>query len=229
MDISSYFTENRKKVYLAVVVVIMVIIAFLGYAFEKKSQPEKIAIATKGGGVIFNHQLHVSLKDTGCKECHHNYVEGKDDLVMKCRDCHYGKNPVSQCDNAAIHKRCIGKNCMDCHAPGQVDCTFCHNAEDFTVAAQPEKVEFETDGGKVVFDHMAHASEDGAGIGCADCHHGYDAKKAKTFPMSCRRCHYNTKYEALCENADTHNRCIGNNCLGCHSDGVDDCTICHEE
>jgi hypothetical protein len=24
-------------------------------------------------------------------------------------------------------------------------------------------------------------------------------------------------------------RCIGKNCIECHSDGVDDCTLCHEE
>jgi hypothetical protein len=24
-------------------------------------------------------------------------------------------------------------------------------------------------------------------------------------------------------------RCIGKNCIECHSDGVDDCTLCHQE
>jgi hypothetical protein len=47
--------------------------------------------------------------------------------------------------------------------------------------------------------------------------------------MNCRRCHYNKKYETVCENEETHAKCIGKKCVDCHTDGAEDCEICHKE
>lgn len=218
-------TEKKKMMYLGVVAAILVVIAILGYALEKQAEPLRTAFVTAGGGVVFDHKMHASLKNTTCSDCHHN----DDENARNCRECHYTKEYKEACQDAPIHKRCIGKNCMSCHVQGTVKCDFCHNAENFKKPEAPERVRFETDGGIVVFDHFKHSSADGYDLECATCHHGYKEENKNSFPMSCRRCHYNKKYESICENADTHTRCIGKNCLSCHEDGADDCTICHTE
>ncbi len=232
MDKSRRHTENKKKIYLGVVIVAFIIIAILGYTFEKKKEPIRVAFDTKGGGVIFDHKLHTSLKNIQCQECHHNYEKGAKDpssLEMNCRECHYSKEFKEACEDENIHKRCIGKNCIDCHAQGSVECAFCHNADKFKKFVEPKIIEFTTDGGPVVFDHFKHTSPDEYGVDCETCHHDYKPENKKSSPMNCRRCHYNKKYEPICENEDTHVRCIGKNCLDCHSDGSEDCEICHKE
>jgi hypothetical protein len=226
-------TEKRKSLFLYVVVAAFIIVAIIGYSFEKKNEPIRVAFDTKGGGVVFNHKLHVALDNMKCEECHHNYEKDSDDPFakqMNCRECHYyNKEYAEICEDANIHKRCIGKNCIDCHVQGSVNCEFCHNAESFKKTAAPKKVEFAADSGAVVFNHFAHADPDEYGLDCTECHHGYTKENKKIFPMNCRRCHYNTKYVKICEDADTHARCIGKNCMNCHEDGADDCTICHKE
>lgn len=224
MDNVEQLTEARKKRYLLMLVAVFVIIAIVGYGFEQKKEPKRVAFDTQGGGVIFDHLLHVSLKNTQCQECHHNYEAGKDKFAARCRECHFKK----ECEDEAIHKKCIGRNCTSCHAEGSVNCEFCHNAENFVPAPPPGKMEFETDGGRVFFDHSTHASPDGYDLACDTCHHGYKPEN-KNYPMNCRRCHYNTKYETICENEETHVRCVGKNCVDCHSDGAEDCEICHKE
>ena len=216
-------TETKKKIYLGVVIVVFIIIAIIGYSFDKKEEPIRVAFDTKGGGVIFNHKYHAALQDTNCNECHHNYEKGSDDPSAR------EKEYAEICEDANIHKRCIGKNCIDCHVKGSVNCEFCHNAESFKKILEPKSITFETDGGPVVFNHLDHASPDEFGIDCEECHHGYTKENKKTYPMNCRRCHYNTKYEKICEDEDTHIRCIGKNCVDCHSDGKEDCSICHKE
>lgn len=233
MDQGTNLAEKRKKLFLYVVIAAFVIIAIIGYSLEKKKEPIRVAFDTKGGGVIFNHKYHATLKDTKCEECHHNYEEGSDDPFakeMRCRECHYHNKEYAEiCEETNIHKRCIGKNCIDCHVQGSVNCEFCHNAENFKKYLEPETITFETDGGPVVFNHFGHADPDEYGLDCENCHHDYTKENKKKFPMNCRRCHYNTKYEKICENEDTHVRCIGKNCVDCHSDGAEDCSICHKE
>lgn len=233
MDQGTNLSEKRKRLFLYVVIVVFVVIAIIGYSIEKKKEPIRVAFATRGGGVVFNHQFHAALENTKCEECHHNYEAGSDDPFageMKCRECHYHNKEYAEiCEDANIHKRCIGKNCIDCHVTGSVSCDFCHNAESFKIIPQPETITLETDGGPVEFNHLSHADPDEFGLDCDECHHGYSKEKKKNFPMKCRRCHYNTKYESICEDADTHTRCIGKNCIDCHADGVDDCSICHKE
>lgn len=221
---------KRKEIVFGAVILILVILALWGFVFEKQREPLRVAFDTKGGGVVFDHLYHTSLKDMTCQECHHNYKSGDQDSdQMNCRDCHYRKDHIGMCEDEAIHKKCIGKNCLDCHVQGSVGCEFCHNADHFETVAEPKEITFETDGGPVVFNHFSHASPDEYDIECQTCHHGYQRKKPGVFPMNCRRCHYNTKYTQICEDADIHMRCIGKNCIECHSDGVDDCTLCHEE
>jgi hypothetical protein len=222
--------EGSKKSFLLVLVGIFLLIAILLYGFEPKEQPKRVAFDTKGGGVIFDHQVHVTLKNTLCEECHHNFADIEHpDLSTNCRECHYSRELKGSCQDEAIHKQCIGKNCIDCHAEGSVNCEFCHNAENFAIVKPPGKMEFDTDGGRVVFDHLTHASADGYDLSCDTCHHGYKPENKKSFPMNCRRCHYNTKYKSVCENEDTHVRCVGKNCVDCHTDGAEDCEICHKE
>ena len=223
--------EKKKRQYLGIVVVVFAIIAILGYALEKKAEPMRVAFDTQGGGVIFNHKVHTTLKNTQCQECHHNFEEAKkDESLLDCRRCHYNREYVETLTtDEPLHKRLIGKNCTGCHKEGSVTCEFCHNAENFSQPQIPDKVEFVTDAGKVQFDHLTHASEDGYGLGCDSCHHGYKPENKKTFPWNCRRCHYNKKYKDLCEDEDTHVVCIGKSCLDCHSDGAEKCEICHKE
>jgi hypothetical protein len=218
-------TEGMKRTYLLVLVAIFVIIAILGYAFEPKEEPKRVAFNTKGGGVIFDHRIHVSLKNTLCEECHHNFSDAENNFSANCRECHFKE----ACEDEAIHKKCIGRNCIGCHVKDSADCEFCHNAENFVSSKPPGKLEFETDGGKVVFDHKTHASPDGYDLACDTCHHGYKPENKNTFPMNCRRCHYNTKYGNLCADEETHVRCVGKNCVDCHTDGTEDCEICHKE
>jgi hypothetical protein len=221
---------NKKPLFFGFLIVILIIIVIWGFAFEKKKEPIRVAFNTKGGAVIFSHQYHTSLKNSQCQDCHHNYdPDDKEPVEMNCRNCHYEKELLEICEDENIHKRCIGKNCTDCHVNGSVDCTFCHNTKNFEKGELPKEIKFETDGGPVVFNHFSHASTDEYGLDCESCHHGYTPEKQKTFPMNCRRCHYNTKYKSLCEKNDYHVRCIGKNCLDCHSEGSEDCEICHKE
>lgn len=222
------FDKKRIKIYFGFALLALAIIAVLGYTLEGKKVPIRVAFETKGGGIIFDHKLHVNLKDSKCQECHHNYEPEKKDLsAMNCRKCHYSKEFLELCKEEIIHKRCIGKNCMDCHVKGSVDCGFCHNADKFIKITEPKEIEFDTDGGLVVFDHFKHSSPDEYAQDCEKCHHKLENKNP--YSMNCRRCHYNKKYEKICENEDTHVRCIGKNCMNCHSDDAENCEKCHKE
>lgn len=221
--------EGTKKSFLLVLVGIFLLIAILLYGFEPKEEPRRVPFDTKGGGVIFDHQVHVELKDILCEECHHNFNDVEDNLTANCRGCHYSNELQDSCQDDAIHKQCIGRNCTGCHVEGSVSCEFCHNAEYVATVPPPGKMQFETEGGRVVFDHLTHASADGYDLACDTCHHGYKPENKKSFPMNCRRCHYNKKYESVCGNEETHARCVGKNCVDCHTDGAEDCEICHKE
>jgi hypothetical protein len=221
--------EGTKKIILLVVVGIFLIIAILLFGFEPKEEPKRVAFDTKGGGIIFNHQAHVELKDLICEECHHNFEDIGINPSANCRGCHYGQAVNKSCTNEPIHKKCIAKNCIGCHLDGSVDCNFCHNAENFVTPPPPGKILFESDGGQVNFDHLIHASADGYDLACNTCHHGYKPENKKSFPMNCRRCHYNKKYKTVCGKEETHIRCVGKKCVDCHTDGAEDCEICHKE
>ena len=223
--------KDRKKVFVVMVTFVFVVVAILGYALEPKKEPLRVAFDTKGGGVIFDHQMHATLDNTKCQGCHHNADEGENDFAaMNCRGCHYSEEYKEACEENPIHKRCIAKNCDSCHVKDSVTtCKFCHNSENFEPIPEPKTVEFDTEGGRVVFDHFKHASADGYEVECETCHHGFKPENKKAFPMNCRRCHYNKNYNSVCEKQETHVRCIGKNCMDCHEDGAEDCEICHKE
>ena len=68
MKLIKHFTQKRKKLYLKLAVFALFIVAILGYSFEKKKMPIRVSFETKGGGIIFDHHFHVSLKDSKCKD-----------------------------------------------------------------------------------------------------------------------------------------------------------------
>ena len=231
-SIKKFLFGVRKEYFLALALTVLLVISLLGYLFEGHHIPLRVAFNTDGGDVIFDHKIHTDLKTIKCNECHHNYEEMETKLDsgdLDCRSCHYSSEYSGICGDEAIHKRCIGKNCMDCHIQESVSCDFCHNAKRFKSMKAPETVVFETDAGKVLFSHKDHSSTDGYDLGCDTCHHQYSAESPDTLSMNCRQCHYNTKYMNICENADTHTRCIGKSCVECHTDGADNCEICHKD
>ena len=230
MEKVKVLTFTNKKIYFYATVIVFICIALWGYAFDTDEEPNRVAFATRGGGVIFNHTAHTIDYEIDCADCHHNYdINAVKHDQMSCRSCHYDRTNQAVCAEANIHKRCIGENCTSCHVSGSVGCNFCHNDKNFTPPVEPETIEYDTDAGLVEFDHYIHASPDEFDLGCEACHHGYEEELAGTYPMSCRRCHDNTEYESICEDADIHSSCIGANCIECHTDGGDDCEICHEQ
>ncbi len=232
MKLISFFTGVRKEYILALVLTILIAFSLVGYLFEGYHVPLKVAFNTNGGGIIFNHRLHTEIDSMTCVECHHNYDESKKGSfsdVFNCRSCHYSSGNQDICKDEPIHKHCIGKNCINCHIKESVNCEFCHNARKFKTAEEPKEVIFETDGGKVVFMHKEHSSKDGYEIDCKTCHHNYQPDSKKEYSMNCRQCHYNSKYKSLCEKEETHIRCIGKQCMECHTDGEENCEICHKE
>jgi hypothetical protein len=85
----------------------------------------------------------------------------------------------------------------------------------------PIRVMFETTAGKVLLDHKGHASEEGYGIACQDCHHDIEEEGAK--PEPCSSCH-DADAEINLQDA-LHKKCIG-----CHEEGGSgpvDCSGCH--
>ena len=93
----------------------------------------------------------------------------------------------------------------------------------------PPRVLFSTAGGNVLFSHREHFHEEGAGLGCTDCHHNEAADTATLAGMDCRSCHYGNPdvVETVCADDAAHPRCIGRQCLACH-DG-EECTFCHRK
>ncbi len=222
----------RKEYILALILTVLLVFALTGYLFEGHHVPIRVAFDTDGGDIIFDHKLHTDIEKLKCTECHHNYEERKTNLssgALNCRSCHYSSEYEEICKDEPIHKHCIGKNCIECHISESVNCDFCHNAKKFKGAEQPVSVIFQTEGGKVVFNHKDHASSDGYDLGCDTCHHKYLPDNPSPYSMNCRQCHYNTAYSSLCENADTHTRCIGRQCIECHTEGLENCEFCHKE
>ncbi len=225
MENNNGFNFADKRNYILLATAILLIIAIWGYAFEKQTEPVRVAFETKGGAVLFDHMAHTAL-DIECSECHHDYSP-EDQTEMNCRSCHYSRENTNLCPDASVHKRCIGENCSSCHISGSVECGFCHNVNNFKAIPEPELVEFDVPMGLVEFNHSLHASPEELDLGCEFCHHRYNPEESIP-AVSCRRCHYNTKYESLCEDNDIHLNCIGATCVECHTDGEDDCSICHQ-
>ncbi|NOZ20662.1 MAG: cytochrome c3 family protein [Planctomycetes bacterium] len=119
-------SKKTHTIILAVALLNLAIVAFVGYAVEWDQSPVGFLFLTKGGPVAFNHQLHAppGTPEKDCKECHHDLPNGSPPPQMSCRACHYyGKEP-KRCEAEKIHKRCIGAKCRSCHVIE--DCSHCH-------------------------------------------------------------------------------------------------------
>lgn len=52
---------------------------------------------------------------------------------------------------------------------------------------EPIRLMYQTNAGKVLFDHQTHASINGYALDCMDCHHSHFGEEIK--PVSCGLCH----------------------------------------
>ena len=87
----------------------------------------------------------------------------------------------------------------------------------------PIRIMFKNTGGKVLFDHKGHLSEDGYGIACADCHH--DLENEGDTPAACSECH-----DPEGENAPKRVDVLHQQCKSCHEEGGSgpvNCSECH--
>jgi hypothetical protein len=128
MDKAKNLTKGKTRIFMILLLCLFVVIALWGYCFEQKADPIRVVFITKGGPVVFDHLEHASPEgyELECESCHHNYSaeeENEDSAIMNCRECHYSKKLTTVCEDADVHKRCIGENCMQCH---EENCEFCH-------------------------------------------------------------------------------------------------------
>ncbi len=90
---------------------------------------------------------------------------------------------------------------------------------------EPVRIMFKATAGNVLFDHKEHASEDGYGIECTECHHEWDQKEGGE-PLACSECHYKDEDEEAPKISDAFHEL----CIGCHEDfggGPVECSQCH--
>jgi len=137
------------------------------------------------GPVGFSHKKHTMQYEVNCWECHHRYVDGKQNSWVpwgeteKCIDCH---NPIKKQNGAMKLMTAFHLNCKVCHLDRDIykgeigaykDCGKCHLR-----AVRIENQGYANDKmGPVLFQHRNHENRytgtDGKGIFCADCHHNY--------------------------------------------------------
>ncbi len=99
----------------------------------------------------------------------------------------------------------------------------CYAAFPKAATEEPVRLMMKNAGGPVLFDHLAHASDDRYGISCFECHHKWDGGTA--MPVSCTDCHGPDR-------ADTPRRsdALHMQCIGCHEGTVSapvECAGCH--
>ena len=93
------------------------------YAEDEQAVPEEITINTEGynpdrkGPVPFTHLDHVENYDVACKDCHHDYEDGKNiweegDYVNKCIECH---DPNESDEDIKNLRLSFHRNCKTCH------------------------------------------------------------------------------------------------------------------
>ena len=103
---------------------------------------------------------------------------------------------------------------------------ICYAAFPEEIPEEPIRIMLKATAGKVLFDHRGHASEDGYGFDCIDCHHAYEEDEG-TKPVTCSECHETDgEDEDMLKRSDAfHSQCIG-----CHEDDGTapvDCSACH--
>lgn len=225
----------------------------LGYAYiasgrEKSPFPHFIVFRTEElveeelpGPVVFDHAYHRNFGV--CSVCHHDYdakALGVQPGQKRCRNCHHHAREMGIHEADPPHVQFIGANCLvSCHeelGDAMSGCDGCHLESDEQAKAQmvprkplPQAVVFETDGGRVAFDHAQHCGRE-MGAACADCHHPLKVVPAGLESLAtsknCRACHYERAEQVPeYEGEGIHPRYIGNNCTTCHDE--DDCATCH--
>lgn len=107
----------------------------------------------------------------------------------------------------------------------------CYAAFPVNTPEEPIRLMYYTNAGKVLFDHQTHASAQGYGLGCIDCHHAHPEGE-EIEAVSCAMCHPPRPAEKQ----------LPESCLDCHdsseieSPEIDrradvlhqQCTECHE-
>jgi hypothetical protein len=89
----------------------------------------------------------------------------------------------------------------------------------------PIRIMLKSAGGTVLFDHKAHASEDGYGIDCTECHHMWE-KAEGTKPEACTECHTAEAEGDMPKLSDAFHK----QCISCHEDDGTapvECSACH--
>ena len=88
----------------------------------------------------------------------------------------------------------------------------------------PIRIMLKSAGGTVLFDHKEHASEDGYGFDCTECHHLWENDGAK--PEACTECHTTEAEDDMPKLSDAFHK----QCISCHeNDGFApvECSVCH--
>ncbi|MDA8140490.1 MAG: cytochrome c3 family protein [Desulfobacteraceae bacterium] len=124
----------------------------------------------------------------------------------------------------------------------------CYAAFPIKTPEEPLRRMYNTNAGRVLFDHQAHASVKGYALNCLDCHHKHGDEEippvacglchpplpqGATFPESCFDCHADA---SEIENPETMKRsdAFHKQCIGCHEEygkgpkaGSENCSKCH--
>ena len=99
----------------------------------------------------------------------------------------------------------------------------CYAAFPVRAPEQPLRIMFKSTGGKVLFDHKTHVSEEGYGYECTDCHHAMEEGET---PSSCGECHMADGEDDAPKRSDA----LHTQCIGCHEEsggGPAKCDECH--
>lgn len=124
----------------------------------------------------------------------------------------------------------------------------CYAAFPVPTPEEPIRIMYQTNAGKVLFDHQAHAGVKGYALACVDCHHLHEGEEiapvacglchppkseGSTFPESCFDCHED---KSEIEKPDTMKRsdAFHKQCIECHKEygagpgpGSENCSKCH--
>jgi predicted CXXCH cytochrome family protein len=91
--------------------------------------------------------------------------------------------------------------------------------------ANPVRIMYQTKAGKVLFDHKRHASANGYGIDCSDCHHNLEDEEGSK-PVACNTCHKPDNDDEAPKLSEAFHTL----CIDCHKDqdaGPVKCSECH--
>jgi len=124
----------------------------------------------------------------------------------------------------------------------------CYAAFPIEKPPEPIRLMYQTNAGKVLFDHQTHATVNGYALDCMDCHHAHFGEEIE--PVACGLCHSTgqkvSEYPQACfdchgdaseiESPDILKRsdAFHQQCIQCHeqygagpASGADNCSKCH--